>query len=274
MSRGASPALSIVIVNWNTSDLLQACLRACLASQGPSDLAEIIVVDNGSSDDSVARVRNTGPGFRVIENTQNVGFARANNQGLAQSHGRYVLLLNPDTVVPPGGLAALVAFMDSHLDAGACGPRLLQTDDTPQPFAFGRDPTPAYLFRRAVERLLRGQPLHNWDTAEVQRVDWVAGTCLCVRRTALEEVGLLDEAMFMYFEDNDWCLRLRRKGWNIYYNPQVAILHLGGQSRKQNPKAREAYYDSLRYFYGKHYGRLSQLWLWLSLPLYRRLLRY
>jgi len=274
MSAAAAPALSVVIVNWNTAELLEACLRSCLAAQVPGEATEIIVVDNASTDDSVARVRNLAPAVRLIENTQNTGFARANNQGIAASRGTCVVLLNPDTVVPPGGLAALAAFMESHPDAGACGPRLLRTDGTTQPFAFGNDPTPAYLLRRATNRLLRGQPMHDWDTTEVQSVDWVAGTCLCVRRTAMEEVGLLDEAMFMYFEDNDWCLRLRQKGWRVYYAPEVAIVHVGGRSRVQNPRAGAAYYDSLRYFYAKHYGPLSRLWLWLSLPLYRMLVRY
>lgn len=270
----AAPSLSVVIVSWNTADALLACLRSCLAEQALSEAPDIIVVDNASSDDSAARVRGLAPAVRLIENSANVGFARANNQGLAASRSRYVLLLNPDTLLPPGSLGALVDFMESHPDAGACGPRLLQPDQRPQPFAFGGDPMPAYLLRRAANRLLRRRSLHNWATLDVQRVDWVAGTCLCVRRVAIEAAGPLDEAMFMYFEDNDWCLRLRRQGWHVYYNPHVAIVHLGGQSRQQNPQAREAYYDSLRYFYAKHYGRLSRLWLWLCLPLYRRLVRY
>lgn len=269
-----APALSVVIVSWNTAELLQACVRSCLAAQSPDPAPELIVVDNASTDDSVARVRDLGPAIRLIENTENVGFARANNQGIAASQGRSVVLLNPDTIVPPGSLATLAAFIDAHPDAGACGPRLLQTNGTPQPFSYGNDPTPAYLFRRAAHRLLRGRSLHDWGTTKVLSVDWVAGTCLCVRRKAIDDVGLLDEAMFLYFEDNDWCLRLRRRGWRVYYNPQVAVVHARGQSAQQNPRAREAYYDSLRYFYAKHYGLLSRLWLELSLPLYRLLVRY
>jgi GT2 family glycosyltransferase len=262
----------VVIVNWNTANLLQACLQSCLASPPPGGM-DLIVVDNASSDDSLARALAFEPAVRVITNQHNAGFARANNQGLAESQGDYALLLNSDTTVPPGALAGLVEFMEGHPEAGACGPRLVQPDGRPQPFAFGGDPTPAYLLRRAWKRLLRGQALHDWDTTEVQAVDWVAGTCLCMRRTALEQVGPLDERLFMYFEDNDWCLRLRQLGWKVYYLPQVSILHLGGQSRKQNPQAADAYGTSLIYFYAKHYGRFSQLWLQLSLPVYRRLVR-
>ncbi len=272
MRPAIATALSVVIVNWNTANLLQACLQSCLASPPPGGM-ELVVVDNASSDDSLARARALGPAVRVIANRQNVGFARANNQGLAQSQGGQALLLNSDTVVPPGALAGLVDFMEGHPDAGACGPRLVQPDGRPQPFAFGGDPTPAYLLRRAAKRLLRGQALHDWSTTQLQAVDWVAGTCLCLRRAAVEQVGPLDEGLFMYFEDNDWCLRLRQHGWKVYYNPQISVLHLGGQSRQQNPQAADAYLTSLRYFYAKHYGRLSQLWLALSLPVYRRLVR-
>jgi hypothetical protein len=159
--------------------------------------------------------------------------------------------------------------MQQHSDAGACGPRLLQPDGEPQAFAFGGDPTPGYLLRRGFMRLLLRRPLHNWHTTQVQTVDWVSGACLLVRRAAIQQAGLLDEHYFMYFEDNDWCLRMRRCGWQVYYNPQVSITHIGGQSLAQNPAARRAYYHSLDYFYTRHYGPLARLWLRMALVLYR-----
>jgi len=267
------PALSVIIVNWNTIGLLRDCLQSLFASQS-ADALEIVVVDNASTDDSVGMIKRKFPAVRLIENTQNVGFARANNQGLAASQGRYVLLLNSDTLVPPSALMQLVAFMDEHPEAGASGPCLLQPDRRPQPFAFGSDPTPAYLLRRALTLLLLRRPLHDWNTDHVQVVDWVSGAGLIARREAVEQVGPLDEAIFMYFEDNDWCLRFRQHGWKVYYNPEATIIHLGSQSLKQNPEAPKAYYASLQYFYQKHYGLISQLWLQACLPLYRLMVRY
>ena len=213
------------------------------------------------------------PEVRLIRNAENIGFARGNNIGIAASTGRYVLLLNSDTIVPPGTLARLVAFMDAHPQAGACSPRLLQPDGTPQPYAFGCDPTLGYLLRRGVNRLLFRRPLHDWAVAEPIEVDWVSGACLLVRREAIDQVGGLDEAMFMYFEDNDWCRRMRLAGWQVYYVPTVEITHIGGASLKQNPAARAAYYRSLAHFYEKHYGWPGRLLLKVLLPVYRVLLQ-
>ncbi len=282
------PVLSVIIVTWNVRDLLRECLRSVVGSQEPgarsqestdgrlppapcSLTPEIIVVDNASRDGSADMVRTEFPGVRLIANAENLGFARANNQGIRASQGRYVVLLNSDTLVPPGALAALVAFMDAHPDAGAVGPRLLRPDGTAQPYAFGGDPTPRYLLARGVNRLIFRRPLHDWATDAVQQVDWVSGACLMVRREAMDQAGLLDENIFMYFEDNDWCLRIRGAGWKVYYNPQAAITHIGGQSLAQNPAARRAYGESLQYFYAKHYGPRALALLKLCLPLYRLL---
>jgi GT2 family glycosyltransferase len=272
MSGETRPALSVVIASWNTAALLEDCLASLFLSP-PPDQMEAIVVDNASSDDSAARVRRNWPAVRLIQNAQNLGFARANNQGITASRGRYILLLNSDTVAPPGALAGLVDFMDEHPEAGAVGPRLLRPDGRPQPFAFGGDPTPLYLLRRGLNLLLLRRPLHDWNTDRTQAVDWVSGACLLLRREALEQSGPLDEAIFMYYEDNDLCLRLRRRGWKVYYHPGVSITHFGGQSLAQNPAARKAYYASLEYFYRKHYGSVSQLWLRLSLPFYQLVVR-
>ena len=214
------------------------------------------------------------PTVHLIQNTANLGFARANNQGIQASQGRYVLLLNSDTVVLEGALTGLVHFMDQHSDAGACGPRLLRPNGTPQPYAFGGDPTLGYLLARGLNRLLLRRYLHDWATDATQEVDWVSGACLMVRRRAIEQAGLLDENIFMYFEDNDWCLRIRKVGWKVYYNPQASIVHIGGQSLAQNPSARHVYYRSLTYFYAKHYGSLARLLLRVSLLPYRLLVRH
>jgi GT2 family glycosyltransferase len=280
--------LSVVIVSWNTRELLRGCLWSVVSCQSsvvssqssPSMMpktdncklkTEIIIVDNGSRDGSTDMVRVEFPTIKLIANAENLGFARANNQGIRASQGRYIVLLNSDTMVPPGALEGLVSFMAAHPAAGAVGPRLLRPDGTPQPFAFGGDPTISYLLRRGINRLLLRRPLHDWTTDAVQLVDWVSGACLMVRREAIDQAGLLDEKIFMYFEDNDWCLRIRQAGWQVYYNPQVAITHIGGQSVAQNPAARRAYRASLRYFYARHYGPAANLALQLLLPVYARL---
>lgn len=265
------PDLSIIIVSWNTADALAACLHSLKAAPPSGLVFETIVVDNASNDESVARLRAHHRDVRLIESGRNLGFAGGNNLGLQASRGRYGVLLNSDTVVAPGALETLVEFLESHPSAAACGPRLLRPDGSSQPFAFGADPSPAYLLRRGFKRLLLQEPLHDWEASTTQTVDWVAGTCLVARRAAWEQIGLLDEAFFMYFEDNDWCLRMRQRGWVIYFVAEAAITHLGGQSAALNPEASAAYYRSLKHFYRQHYSPVARLWLELFLPIYRRL---
>jgi GT2 family glycosyltransferase len=261
--------LSVIVVNWNTADFLLDCLGSLVASTLAPHL-EIIVVDNGSTDGSVQRVQQGFPTVRMIANDANVGFGRANNQGLAVARGRYLMLLNSDTRVPPETLPALVTFMDDHPRAGACGPRLVRPDGSPQPFAFGGEPTLGYLARRGLHRLLFRRYLHDWALPKVEAVDWVSGAALLVRHEVVAQVGGLDEAIFLYFEDTDWCHRIRQASWLIYRVPAVSVTHLGGQSVQRNPAASSAYYRSLVYYYRKHYGWPARLGLRLLLPIYRR----
>ena len=258
--------LSVVVVNWNKRALLYDCLKASGATESPH---RFIVIDNGSTDGSQAMVRSRFPNVTLIANRDNLGFAAANNQGISATNSHYILLLNSDTVASPQALQDLVAFMEEHPDASACSPRLVRPDGTPQRYAYGGDPTILYLLRRALARLILRRPLHDWATSDLQTVDWVSGACMMVRREGIQQVGLLDEDFFMYFEDNDWCLRMRKHGWRIYYNPKVAITHLGGQSLVQNPHAQEAYHQSLKLFYKKHYTRTQQQLLTLLLRIYR-----
>jgi N-acetylglucosaminyl-diphospho-decaprenol L-rhamnosyltransferase len=259
--------LSIIIVSWNTRDLLTYLLTSLCAESG--ELAvQIIVVDNASTDDSAAMVAERFPQVVLICNQDNIGYARANNQGIRQASGRYVLLLNSDVVLTSGALTGLVDFMDIHLGVGACSPRLLTADGAPQAYAFGSDPSLLYLLRRGLNRLIRNRPLHNWAVDAVQHVDWVSGACLLLRREALAQVQGLDEAFFMYFEDVDLCLRIRQQDWRICYVPDLEVTHLGGQSLQQNPAARQAYQQSLRYFYARHYGPFARGLLYVSLAAY------
>lgn len=262
-----SSLISVIIANWNTRDLLLDCLASIQANAGEF---EIVVVDNGSTDGSPDAVRKACPDARLFLQTENQGYARANMIGLHESAGKHVLFLNSDTIIPPDTLTRLSGFFDKEPRVAACGPRLLRPDGRTQPYAFGSDPGLRYLIARACVRLGLRRPLHNWETAEVQPVDWVSGACLFVRRTALEQVGGFDERIFMYFEDNDLCLRLRRAGWQIVYNPQISVTHIGGASAVDRSCRREQYYRGLRYFYSKHYSFPERLALRMLLPFYTR----
>jgi len=273
MNIASTPDVSIIVVSWNTVKLLRECLVSLHASS-TGVLMEIVVVDNASSDDSADMVQREFPGVRLIHNTSNAGFSRASNQGIVVSTGRYVLLLNSDTRFLLGALENLILFMEQHPEAGACGPRLIGPDGKAQAFAFGGDPTFHYLLWRGLSRLLFHRSLHNWDRDQVQEVDWVSGACLLVRRDIIGRIGLLDENIFMYFEDNDWCLRMREGGWKIYHNPHVSIIHIGGKSFSTSMAARLAYYQSLDYFYSKHYGPLARFLVRVFLVPYRFLMGY
>lgn len=260
--------LSICIVNWNTRDPLIQCLTSVVQGTQRVDY-EIVIVDNASTDGSVLAVQEGFPQVKLIVNSSNLGFAKAANQAITENNGRYVLLLNPDTRPVNNAIGKMVEFMNRHPDAGAMGPRLVLPDGSPQPYSFGCDPTLGYLLRRGLNLLLRKGYLHDWGAEEIREVDWVSGASLMLRRRALEETGLLDENFFLYFEDNDLCLRLRQKGWRIYFNPQINVLHWGGRSLAQNEKAQKEYFYSLLYFYNKHYGKLRTAILFILLSLYR-----
>jgi N-acetylglucosaminyl-diphospho-decaprenol L-rhamnosyltransferase len=264
--------IGIVIVSWNSAHTLGACLESL--EDGVAGLSHrIAVVDNASSDASVQTAA-LFPGVDILDNQVNLGFARACNQGtgLLADKCRYVLLLNPDTVVGAGALRILVEYMDAHPPVGACGPQLALPNGAPQPFAFGRDPSPGYLISRTFSRLLFKRTLHDWGGGKTEEVEWVSGACLMLRADVLEKVGTLDEACFMYFEDNDLCLRLRQAGWKVVRHPEATVTHIGGLSIANNRPAKSEYYRSLERFYAKHYGLLSRCFIKILLPVYQRLL--
>lgn len=258
--------LSIVIVSWNTCRLLDECLESVeqeLALQRATmDLrAEVFVVDNGSTDGSVEMVRTRYPGVVLIANQHNPGFAGANNQALALARGRYSLLLNPDTVVLPEGFGALVRFMDEHPRAGAAGSRLLNADRTLQPSC-----SPAPTLARELWRMFHIDWLYpygeyamsSWPLSEPRPVDAVQGAAMLVRRSTQDQVGLLDPSYFMYSEEVDWCTRIKRAGWEIYWVPASQIVHYGGQSARQVADAMflQLYRGKIQYFH-KHWGRFA-----------------
>ncbi|HEY0604256.1 MAG TPA: glycosyltransferase family 2 protein, partial [Herpetosiphonaceae bacterium] len=258
--------LSIIIVAYNSPDLLQATLES-LARHTLGISYELIVVDNSPAP-GIALPDHLAAQLQLIRNPQNAGFAAANNLGLRLSQGRYIALLNPDTLLHDDALSALVRWLDAHPDVGAVGPQLLQSDGLPQPYSHGSAPTPGYLIRRILSHLCGGY-LHDWAGSQPKPADWVAGTCMIVRRSAFEAVGGLDERFFLYFEDVDWGWRLRRAGWPVVFVPGVTITHIGGGSI--GPHARRHYDRSLVRLYAKYYGSLAGFGVWLALRLYRRL---
>lgn len=247
--------INVVILNFNGGILLRAVLEALRQATGIR--LAITLVDNASSDGSVNLARaflqaQSQIPWVVLRNATNLGFAAGNNLGLHAFAARYIVLLNNDATVEPDTLARLCRFMDATPRAGACGPMLVFPDGRPQPFSHGGDPTPFYLARRAAARL-RGEALHDWAGTAPRQVDWVAGTCLLLRTAALAQVGLLDESIFMYFEDNDLCLRLRRHGWEVFFVPEASVRHFNQPSYGDRARRRR-YYASLAHFYERHYG--------------------
>jgi hypothetical protein len=259
--------LSIVIVNWNTRDMLATCLESVLASVAYLEM-EVIVVDNASSDGSAQMVRERFPQVCLIENQTNVGFARANNQALQRCQGRLVLLLNSDTRVLGDALGQLVAFMEGHPRAGAAGSTLLNDDGSLQPSCHpmltpGREFWRLIFLDALLHRATYGAEF--WKSSQARQVEVIKGACLMLRREALSEVGLLDESYFMYTEEMDLCLRLAKAGWQLWWVPAAQIIHYGEASSRQ--AAQDMYiqlYRSKIQFYRKFGGETrARLFKWL-----------
>jgi hypothetical protein len=265
------PPASVLILTYNTRELVLRCLESFCA-EVLRDGWQVIVVDNGSTDGTAPAIAERFPDVEVVRSEENLGYAAGNNRGLQRAIGHCVILLNSDVIASPSALRALCRYLEAHPRVGAVSAGLRAADGRPQAFAYGGDPTPVYLLRRGLHRLLGKGPLHSWDVSEPIEVDWVSGACLAVRHAVIEQVGFLDERFFLYFEDNDWCLRMRQAGWRVVYDPSVTVTHLGGASEPQRFAANRIYYDSMVAFYRKHYGPLCSLVLRLPLTVYITLL--
>lgn len=253
--------LSVIIVTWNSRRDLELCLPS-IRNGCAAHSCEIIVVDNASGDDSVGYARQVIPDVKVIANRENAGFARANNQGCALAIGRNVCLLNPDTIVHAGAFDTLVTWMDAQgEEAWGCGPGLLNGDGTAQRTGV-RFPSVWNLFVEALflDRLFPSSKVFGahrelYERARTpRRVDFVQGSCLMMRRSALDSIGGLDEDFFMYFEETDWCKRCAVAGGRIFLVPSAHVTHFGGGTLGHYDERRLVYYhESLFRFFRKHH---------------------
>ena len=231
--------VSILIVNWNTRDVLRGCLKS-IYEQTLGVTFEIIVVDNASKDGSAKMVKLEFPSVTLIENSENRGFAAASNQWIAIAKGRYVLLLNSDTIIMENAITKTVSFAEDNPDAGVVGCRVLNSDGTLQltclmfPSLLNMVLSTFWLHRFFPKSNFFGRAeLTWWDKNNVREVDIVGGCFMLVRLDAMNQVGLMDEQFFMYSEDVDWCYRFHKAGWKVIYTPSAEIIHLGGESSKQ-----------------------------------------
>lgn len=235
--------VSIIIVNWNTEGILRDCLKSIYECVGAVDY-EIIVVDNASTDGSAGMIKNNFKKVTLIENVENRGFAAANNQGMAVAKGRYVLLLNSDTIVLENSIANTVRFADENPQTAVTGCQVLNSDGSIQrtcfkfPSILNMLLSSTYLYKLFPRNRFFGrEQMTWWDRSDVRQVDVVTGCFMLVRREAIEQVGMMDERFFMYGEETDWCYRFWKTGWKIMFAPVGRIIHLGGQSTAQRPVA-------------------------------------
>lgn len=254
--------LSIVIVSYNTRALLEECLRS-IERTVQRHSCEVLVVDNGSHDGSPELVRRIFPNLSLIALERNLGFSSANNVAIRRAHGRHVLILNSDTVVLPGAVDQLVAFLDERPECGVAAPQLLNSDLSDQGTARAFPTAAAAIFgRRSI--LSRTFPNNRWTRRyligrdhrgqEPFPVDWVSGACLMVREAAIARVGLLDEGYFMHWEDADWCRRIKRSGYEVHCVPAARVVHHEGSSRAGWP-ARQVwvFHQSAFRYYARHH---------------------
>ena len=247
--------LSIVIVNYNVRTYLEQCLQS-VAKALEGIEGEVFVVDNHSDDDSVETVKTQYPWARLIENSENIGFARANNIAIRQSTGDYVLLLNPDTVVGEQTLREVLRFMEAHPKAGGAGVMMHNADGSLAPESRRALPTPWVSCLKMLGLTKRYYMSHlSWD--KPGRIDVISGAFCFLRKKALDEIGLLDEDFFMYGEDIDLSYRLLKGGWENWYLPYPIVHYKGKSTQKSDYRYVHIFYKAMLIFFRKHYSHLS-----------------
>lgn len=261
--------LSIIIVSWQTRKYLRKCLESIFSNKGSVNI-EVIVIDNASTDGTANIIKNEFPQVKLVSNEQNLGFAKANNQGLKIALASYILFLNPDTEIRPQTLTKSLEFFKTHKDAGAVGCQILNTDNSLQ-LSVRRFPTlwSQFLILYKIHHLFpnlktfKNYLAKDFDYSRALEVEQIMGSFILTKKEIMEKIGGFDEKFYLWFEEVDLCKRLKNAGYKIYYTPQAQITHFGAQSFNQilNVPKQEIFNKSLRYYFKKHYG----FWPWLVL---------
>jgi GT2 family glycosyltransferase len=255
--------LAVVIISFNVRKLLQECLESIYRETRRTRL-EIWVIDNNSRDDSVAMLKQSFPDVHLIENQENVGFTRANNQAIAQCRSDLVLLLNPDTLILDGALDKMVQFMDEHPEVGVSGCRVENPDGSLQLACRRSVPTPQVAFYRLMglsrlfphSKVMAKYNLTYLDPNQPHEVDAVSGAFLLIRKSVVDRIGMLDETFWIFGEDIDWCIRAQKAGWKVMYYPDAHILHYKGIGCSTNSrKTNYEYYRAMYLFHKKHFAK-------------------
>ena len=251
--------LSVIIVSYNTREMTLECLRVLMPELAGFSF-EIFLVDNASSDGSVPAVRAAFPQVQCIENPQNSGFGAANNLAMKEARGEFLLLLNSDAFPKPGAIAHLVNCLQTHPEAGAAGPRLLNADGSLQLSCF-KFPTPlrCWMENLWLSAALPRHPIIGdyrlWPHDTERQVDSVIGACMLVRRSVYQQVGGFDERFFMYSEETDWQWRMQKAGWGVVFTPASEVTHLAGASgASEKPQISRYFFESLDWYVRKHHG--------------------
>ncbi|CAH8248965.1 glycosyltransferase family 2 protein [Paenibacillus melissococcoides] len=261
--------LSIIIVNYNTKQLTLNCIESVYRSVTDFQY-EVILIDNASRDDSVQVFRQQCPQVELIANEQNLGFSKANNQGMQIAKGRYVLLLNSDTVIQPDTLDVMIRFMDEHPEVGASGCKVVLPDGSLDKACRRGFPTPAatFFYVSRLSKLFPKNPRINayhredLNPDEAYPIDCLIGAFMMVRREAIDQVGMLDEQFFMYGEDVDWCYRIKQAGWVNYYYPKTQIIHYKRASSRNKPyKITYEFHRAIYVLYNKHFKKKYPFWV-------------
>lgn len=263
--------LSVIIVSYNVKYFLEQCLRSVTRAMTGIE-CEVIVVDNASTDGTIAYVKDKFPNVLFIENSKNVGFARANNQAIQISKGEYVLLLNPDTIITEHTFTEFINFMDNHPDAGACGAYMLHTNGSFALESRRGQPTPFVAFCKISglsnllpkSRIFGRYYMRYLNENEINQIEIISGAYMFLRREALEKVGLLDEDFFMYGEDIDLSYRILTGKFNNYFLPSRILHYKGESTNKSSYRYIYTFYQAMQIFFNKHYSHYS---IFLSLPI-------
>ncbi len=273
----AKPILSVIIANYNTRDFLKDALKFIFKSEKKHSFFEVIVIDNNSKDGSCKMVRQKFPRVKLISSRRNLGFAKANNLAAKKAAGKYLLFLNSDTLVNNGALDKMVKFLEKHLRVGVLGPKLVLKSGKIQPFPAGYKLNLVQALKIKLAAFLSGigvsssflakLSLEYWDWSRPKKVDWVTGAALMIRKEIFEQLAGFDTKFFMYFEDQDLCLRTEKIGGEVWVLPSASIVHLGGKSIKLDARRKKYYYQSQDLFFKKHFGKMN-FWLMkiISLP--------